>query len=234
MLNKAAIAAAVLAVASPAAAQVTGGSLGIEYNAPTDGGDFGGTTYFGSVEYAFSRNIAVSLDLSGYRLDNISTDASSATLHGVYHFDEQTSLGAFYGADQVDGGDARALYGIEAGTEFGDADVEGFIGQLEGASTDAVFLGADVNYGLSNGFAVTANAGLTDVDDLSLSRIAIGGTYEITGGPEFYAEVGNVSLESDGVSADQTFVGIGARINFGAARGTTFDQRSLFEILPGF
>lgn len=234
MFNKAFIAATLLCVASPATAQVTGGSLGIEYNAPTDGGDFGGTTYSGAVEYAITRDFAISLDLSGYRLDNISTDAASATLHGVYHFNEQTSLGAFYGADKIDGADALALYGIEAGSEFNGADIEAYIGQVEGASDDALIMGADINYDLANGFALTASAGLTDVDDLSLSRVAFGGAYEIMGGPEFYAEIGNVEVELDGESADQTFVGLGARINFGAARGTTFDQRSLFEILPGF
>jgi hypothetical protein len=234
MLKKSAIAAAILVVASPAAAQVTGGSLGVEYNAPTDGGDFGGTTYSGALEYAFNRNFALSLDIAGYRLDNISTDASSATFHGVYHLDEMTSFGVFYGADSVDGGDARALYGIEAGTEFGDADVEAFLGQLEGASEDALIYGVDASYGFSNGFSAIASGGFTNVDDLSLSRIAIGGQYEISGGPQFYAEIGNVSAETSGVEADQMFVGLGARIAFGADRGTTFEQRSLFEILPGF
>jgi hypothetical protein len=234
MFTKTALAVAVLVVASPAAAQVTGGSLGVEYSAPTDGGDFGGTTYSGALEYSFGRSFALSFDIAGYRLDNINTDASSATVHGVYHLDEMTSFGVFYGADSLDGGDAQALYGIEAGTEFGDADVEAFIGQLEGTNDDALIYGFDANYGFSNGFSAIGSGGFTDVDDRSLSRIAIGGQYEIAGGPQFYAEVGNVSAESGGVEADQTFVGVGARIAFGAERGTTFEQRSLFEILPGF
>lgn len=234
MFKTAAIAAAVLVVASPVTAQVTGGSLGVEYSAPTDGGDFGGTTYSGALEYAITRDFALSVDASGYRLDNISTNASSVTLHGVYHLDEQTSFGAFYGADALDGSDNRALYGIEAGTEFGDADVEAFIGQLEGASDDALIYGFDANYAFNNGFSVTGSGGFTDVDSLSLSRMSLGGQYELTGGPQFYAELGNVSAEANGAETDQTFVGVGARIAFGAERGTTFGQRSLFEILPGF
>ncbi|MFT4699706.1 MAG: hypothetical protein ACI90E_000372 [Yoonia sp.] len=234
MFRKVALAAAIMAVTSPAAAQVTGGSLGIEYSAPTDGGDFGGTTYSGSLEYAFNRNFALSFDISGYRLDNISTNASSVTVHGIYNLDEMTSFGVFYGADSVDSADAQALYGVEAGTEFGDADVEAFLGQLEGVSDDALVYGFDANYAFSNGFSATGSGGFTDVDDRSLSRIAIGGQYEIFGGPQFYAEIGNVSAKTGGVEADQTFVGLGARIAFGADRGTTFKQRSLFEILPGF
>ena len=150
MFRKVALAAAIMAVTSPAAAQVTGGSLGIEYSAPTDGGDFGGTTYSGSLEYAFNRNFALSFDISGYRLDNISTNASSVTVHGIYNLDEMTSFGVFYGADSVDSADAQALYGVEAGTEFGDADVEAFLGQLEGVSDDALVYGVDANYSFSN------------------------------------------------------------------------------------
>lgn len=234
MFTKAAFAAALLVVASPVTAQVTGGSLGVEYSAPTDGGDFGGTTYSGALEYAFNRNFALSLDIAGYRLDNISTDATSATVHGIYHLDEMTSFGVFYGADSLGDADALALYGLEAGTEFGDADVEAFIGQVEGVNDDALIYGFDANYGFANGFSVIGSGGFTDVDDRSLSRIAIGGQYDLTGGPQFYAEIGNVSAEAGGVEADQAFVGVGARIAFGAERGTTFEQRSLFEILPGF
>lgn len=234
MFMKAAIAATLLVVASPLAAQVTGGSLGVEYNAPTDGGDLGGTTYSGALEYAINRNFAVSVDLAGYRLDNIDTDAVSGTLHGVYHLNELTSFGVFYGADDLDGADAVSLYGLEAGTEFGQAEIEGYIGQLEGNEDDALIFGFDANYDFSNGFSITGSGGFTDVDDFSLSRVAIGGQYEITGGPQFYAEIGNVSAEFEGFDDDETFVGVGARLAFGAERGTTFGQRSLFEILPGF
>lgn len=234
MFRKIACAIAVLVVASPAAAQITGGSLGVEYNAPTDGGDFGGTTYSGAVEYAINRSFAVSFDLAGYRLDNINTTATSATLHGVYHFDEKTSLGLFFGADVVDGEDSLALYGIEAGSEFNGANLEAFLGQVEGVNDDALIFGVDANYAFQNGFSAIASGGYTEVDNRDIRRIALGGQYEMIDGPQFYAELGNVSANVNGVSADQTFVGLGARIAFGAARGTTFDQRSLFEILPGF
>lgn len=233
-MNKAAIAVTLMVAASPISAQVTGGSIGVEYSTPTDGTDLGGTTYSGAIEYTIGRNFAVSADLSGYRLDNISTDASSATLHGIYHLSETASVGAFYGRDQLDGGDARDLYGIEGGTEFAGGVVEGYIGQLDGAANDVTLLGVDGQYGISNGFSVIGNAGFAFSDAGDISRFSLGAEYELSGGPQFYAELGSVSVESGGVSADQTFIGVGARVAFGAQRGTTFGSRSLFEITPGF
>ena len=55
MFQKSAVAAILMVVAAPAAAQVTGGSLDIEYDFPTDGGDLGGTTYSGAIEYSMNR-----------------------------------------------------------------------------------------------------------------------------------------------------------------------------------
>lgn len=234
MFTKSALAAALCVAAFPLAAQVTGGSLGIEYSAPTSGGDLGGTTYSGAIEYSFMRDFAVSLDLSGYRLDNISTDASSATLHGVYHLNEQASVGAFFGADSFDGADSQNLYGLEAGAEFGTAEIEGYVGLLEGDSDDATLFGLDGKYAFANGVSAIGSAGIASSDDVDVTRISIGAEYAITGGPEFFAEIGNVSAEAAGIEADETFIGIGARVAFGAKRGTTFGERSLFEVLPGF
>lgn len=234
MFQKSAVAALLLVCAAPAMAQVTGGSLGVEYDFPTDGGDFGGTTYFGAIEYGITREFSVSLDLSGYRLDNISTDASSVTLHGVYHLDDMTSFGAFYGSDALDTSDRQNLFGLEAGTEFGEFEVEGYFGSLDGVSEDVTLLGANGRYGFADGFAALASFGMANGDDSDVTRYAIGAEYALPAGPEFYAELGTVEAEALGVTAEESFIGIGTRISFGAERGTTFDQRSIFEILPGF
>jgi hypothetical protein len=234
MSYKAAIAAVLLAaVSAPASAQVTGGSLGIEYSAPTDGGDFGGTAYYGAIEYAFNRDISVAADLSGYRLDNINTDASSLTLHGIYHIDETLSVGAFYGVDRVNEGNV-ALYGLEGGTEFMGGQVEGYLGRVDGTLSTATIVGVDGLYGLSNGFSLTGSVDLSRQDDTDISRFALGTQYDMQDGPQFFAEIGSVSAENGGIAADDTFIGVGARVAIGANRGTTFDPRSLFEILPGF
>lgn len=234
MFTKPAVAAALLMVAAPAAAQVTGGSLDIEYDFPTGGGDLGGTTYSGAIEYSITRDFSISFDAAGYRLDNISNDATNLTLHGIYHLDDMTSFGAFIGSDALSDSDRQSLYGIEAGTEFGTAEVEAYVAAFDGADEDATLFGADGKYAFGNGFSAIASYGLASGDSADLSRLALGAEYEVSGGPEFYAEIGTVNADGFGVDAEETFIGLGARVAFGAERGTTFGQRSLFEILPGF
>lgn len=235
MSYKAALAAAlVVVVAAPASAQVTGGSLGIEYSTPIDGDDFGGTAYYGAIEYGFNRNFSVSADLSGYRLDNIDTDASSMTLHGIYHLSETISLGAFYGLDKLETTDAVALYGLEGGTEFLGGQIEGYVGRIDGNISEATVIGADGSYALQSGFSVIGNAAFSFQDDSDVSRYAIGGQYEMQDGPQFYVELGQTNVEVGGIGFDDTFIAVGTRVAIGAQRGTTFGPRSLFEILPGF
>lgn len=235
MIHKAALAAGVLsAISAPALAQgFSGGTLGVEVNAPTDFDDFGGTTYFLGGEYAVTRQFSIGADASSYRFDNIGQDASSATLHGIYHLSSTASAGLFVGVDRFDGDDANLL-GLEFGTEFQSGYVEVYAGRMDdGAETGNLF-GATGAYALQNGFALTGDAARANYDDGDVSKFALGAGYTLQAGPELYAEIGKVSQTDDGVKNDDTYIGLGARINFGAARGTTFDQRSLFEILPQF
>ncbi len=234
MFTKSALAAALLVAASPVAAQVTGGSLDIEYDFPTDGGDFGGTTYSGAIEYSITRDFSVSADIAGYRLDNLDNDATSITIHGIYHLDDMTSFGAFVGADELQDADRETLFGFEAGTEFGAAEVEGYIGSRAFDEDSFTLFGADGKYGFGNGISAIGSVSYAANDDDDITRFALGAEYEITGGPQFYAEIGSVTDETFGDDDSQAFIGLGARVAFGAERGTTFGQRSLFEIKPGF
>lgn len=235
MSYQTAFAAAVIAVVgSPVLAQgISGGQLGIEYSAPTDGSDFGGTTYSGGLEYAISRQFAVGVDISGYKPDNIDTDFTSATLHGIYHLSDTASAGVFFGRDFVDNADAN-IYGIEGGTEFMGGTVGGYIGKSDGDAADATLFGVDGAYALSNGFSVIGDFDRISVDDTAISQISLGAEYGMNAGPSFYAKVGNVSADDNGTTESQTFFTIGAQVAFGAGRGTTFDQRSVFETVPGF
>jgi len=227
------LAAIAAVVAGPLAAQgISGGQIGIEYMAPVDGSDFGGARYNGGLEYAISRQFAVSADFSSYSLDTFATDPSSLTLHGIYHMNDTASVGAFFGQDTV--GSARSQYfGVEGGTEFLGGEVAGYFAKVEGDS-DGTMLGVDGLYAWRDGIGFTGNASLVSVDSDNISRLAVGASYQMAEGPEFYGEIGSLSADSSGVSDSQTFIGLGARINFGAKRGTTFDQRSLFETLPGY
>ncbi|SEW10580.1 hypothetical protein SAMN04488515_1071 [Cognatiyoonia koreensis] len=230
------ITAAVLAViGSDAMAQgVTGGSIGVEVTQPTDFDEFVGTNYFGAIEYGINRQFAVSADVSSYRFDSLDQDATSATLHGVYHLSDTASLGGFYGQDKLEDGDSINIFGVEGGTEFMGGQVEGYIGMADNDAETMIF-GVDGNYAFSESISFKGGAAFSDSgDEGSASTISIGAEYTITGGPSLYAEVGNVSVDDGGTDESETFVGVGARINFGAARGTTFGQRSIFEALPKF
>lgn len=237
MSNKAAIAAAVFAVVSaPAFAQgITGGQLGVEYNAPTDGSDFGGTTYNGGLEYAISRQISVAIDATGYSTDNLDVSGSNATLHGIYHLSDTASAGIFYGIDALEDADTNtSVYGIEGGTEFMGGEVAGYIGLADGDGTDATLFGVDGAYALNNAFSLVGEAHISSIDDATVSRIQLGAQYEIANGPQVYAHVGNISAGDSSSAEDQTFIGIGARVAFGAARGTTFEGHSIFDAIAGF
>ena len=233
MFNKAAIAVTLLVVASPLSAQgITGGTLGVEVDAQSDLSDLGGTTYFGGLEYAINRDFAIAADVSTYSFDSLADDATSATVHGIYHLSDSASVGLFYGQDWTNGSSAN-VYGLEGGTEFMGGTVEGFVGMVDG-ETDATIFGVDGNYDWNDAISFTGSAAFGDYEDGNSSLFSIGASYTIANGPDLYAEIGSASAESGGISDSDTFIGVGARINFGAARGTTFDQRSLFEILPQF
>lgn len=230
------ITAAVLAViGSGAMAQgITGGSIGVEVTQPTDFDDFVGTNYFGSIEYGINRQFAVSADISSYRFDSLDQDATSATLHGVYHLSDTASVGAFYGVDDIEDGDSVNIFGLEGGTEFMGGKVEGYAGMADN-DVDTVIFGVDGTYAFSESISFRGGANFSSSDeDISSSIISAGAEYTITGGPSLYAEIGNANVDDGNNEEDETFVGIGARINFGAARGTTFGQRSIFESLPKF
>ena len=235
MIYKAALAATVLvAASSPAMAQeITGGELGIEYNAPTNGSDFGGTTYSGGVEMGFMQTFSLSANAAGYKPDNFDTTASNITLHGTYHLSSATSVGGFYAHDSVDGGDVN-LFGIEGGTAFMGGDVGGYLGRTTGEDENGTLFGVDGSYALRNGFSLLGNADLFNVDGATLSQVSVGAEYQMEVGPQFYAQVGRITGNYDGQSDGVGFFTVGAKVAFGASRGTTFTNRSIFEVLPGF
>ncbi len=177
MINRAVPVAILLATLplSAFAQGITGGDLGIEYNAPLDGSDFGGTTYSGGVEYGFMRTFSMSVNAAAYKPDNISTTATNVTLHGTYQLSSAASVGGFYGYDSNDG-EGLNLFGIEGGTEFMGGDVGAYIGRAE---DDGTIFGIDGSYDLRSGFSVIGNVDLIDVDDVRTRLAAITGVLDV-------------------------------------------------------
>lgn len=232
------ILAAVILAAAAGSAQAqgfgfSGGEISAEALAYSDSGDIGKTAYSGALEFGITQHISVAVDLGFYGLQTLDLQADTATIHGIYQLNETVSLGAFYGQDTLDGDDAR-LFGIEGGTEFGAAAVEGYFAKLDGAGDNATLLGVSGTYGFSQSISALGSFNIADLGDASSNRLALGGQYTIANGPDLWAEIGTVKIDDGVISSDDTFISIGARIEFGAARGTTFGRRSLFETASGF
>ncbi len=231
------LAAAVLAAAAGSAqAQgfgFSGGEISAEALAYGDSGDIGSTAYSGALEFGITRNISVAVDLGFYGLQTLDLHADTATIHGIYQMSETVSLGAFYGQDTLEGDDAK-IFGIEGGTEFAGAAVEGYFARLDGAGDNATLLGVSGTYGFSDSISALGSFNIADLGDSSSNRLAVGGQYTIASGPDLWAEIGTMKIDDGVDTSNDTFISIGARIEFGAERGTTFGRRSLFETATGF
>ena len=232
MFSKGAFSAAILmASASPLAAQgFSGGELSIEALAFADGNDWGYTTYSASLEYTLTRDISIAGDLSFYDFNSLDLGVGNFTVHGIYHLSNVMSAGVFIGQDgRDDEGDDLTFIGVEGGYETGRLLFEGYAAQ-DGGGDDATVAAIDAEYIFNDEVTLLAEVGLVDFEDELVTRLSLGGQYAFLRGPEVYGEIGSVTSDDE----DEIFIGAGARIEFGAARGTTFDRRSLFDVLPGF
>ena len=208
----------VLATAS-GAQEFVGGTLGLEYTS-FDGAD--ATSYTGEVEFAINRQFGVELNWNGASSDG--ETASRATLHGIYHMSNTSSVGAFYG--QSVGGDVDAsFYGIEGGTLLGGFSVGGYIGREDIDGTDATTFGLNAEVPVYNAFELYFDSDLAFVDDVWAGTSEIGVQYNMSNGPEFFAHFGSLTASDGTTTASEDYIGVGARINFGAKRGTTFEGR---------
>jgi hypothetical protein len=67
----------------------------------------------------------------------------------------------------------------------------------------------------------------------ALTRIGVKVDHDLNQSLNIHAEVGSLKASAFGLSGSDTFVGIGAKIKFGADRGTTFGKRGLLDMIPG-
>jgi len=232
MFSKAVLSAACLAaMASPALAQgFTGGDLRIDAYSYSEGDDFGAVNYSGGLEYALNRQFSVALEASSYDFGILSSSVTNITMHGIYRLNDGTSVGLFLGNESADGDDDLMLYGLEADYGSGPIELEGYFAIYDDDGSSNV-LGANGSYRFTNNIAAIANIGIADVDGVSMNRISAGAEYSFDAGPSVYAEVGSLSIGD----TDDTFIGLGASIEFGANGGTTFDRRGIFaSVIPGF
>ena len=233
------IAAAFGLVAFTSAAQaveISGGSLDLSYSAFTDDTDVDKLNVAGSVELAFTHAASAQLDLGRDAFGTSAADIMSLGLHGVFHLDQATSLGAYYSRDTVDAGGARDsanLYGVEAGHDTGPLQIEGYLGRAEASGADGTMLGVSARYAMPSTIGVTGSIDYLDIEGLEVRTLKARLDGDVSENLNLYVEVGTGKVRAFGASASEPCFGIGGRITFGAARGTTFERRSIGEMIPG-
>lgn len=229
-----ALVGASLCIATTAqAVEVTGGSVQLKYSAFTEETDFDRVNIEGSLEIGFNRSFSTQIDLGHNNFGVTDADGTNFGLHGIYHVNETTSLGAFYTREDIENTDLD-FFGVEAGFELGAFDFEGYVGSVDGEGDSETAFGLGGRYGFGSGFGVSLDyedVGDSDVASLSTTTITL--DKDVGENLNLFVELGSAEVESAGFSESEAFVGIGGRYVFGADRGATFKQRGLLRIIPG-
>ncbi|WP_376871628.1 hypothetical protein [Albirhodobacter sp. R86504] len=212
------------------AGEVTGGALGYSYSAFSDdsAGNVDKNALAGSVEYGFDRQFAVQGDLSFMKFGATDFDGKAFTLHGIYHLDDFTSFGAFITREDVESL-GQTSYGLEVGHEMGLMEVEGYIAHGEADDIDGNLFGISALYNATESFSFGLGYDNLDVDSVDASRVALVSEYAFDR-VVISGELGQADIEDLG---SESYFELGARMTFGANRGTTFGKRGFLEILPG-
>ena len=212
----------VAAFASPAVAQeFSGGEIGLEYNINADDTSTDVSSYNAGVEFSFGREYAISVTAANLDIGD-SDSATRLTLHGLYHLNPGSTVGLFYSADEDD----VAGYGVQGGTVLGLGEIGGYIGQRSVADSNATIVGFESRTQVADQITFFTDFDIASFDEVTSTTSELGVSYLFEQGPEAYVQVGRQSLSGDDIE-DQgdTYIGIGARISFGAKRGTTFESR---------
>lgn len=218
----------VLAASGAAAQGFTGATLGIDYTKSLDSSDLGGVNYYGQAEVEAIAGIRFALDVSAYDFAIAGSDAQNVTGHAIYALDPQITLGAYFGRDWIDD-DSIDTFGVQGAFDYGMGIAQGYVGLGDGAVADIVTIGASGNYDFGSGISAIAAFDRVGFDGGDGMSYEIGGEYALSGGPVFSAVLGRASLDDNGSSIDETYIGIKARIDIGQQGGTTFERRSFFE-----
>ncbi|MDB2369242.1 porin [Octadecabacter sp.] len=218
-----------IAISTTASAQsVTGGELTIDAYSFRAGDNESTVNYSGALEYGINRNFSVAGDLALYDFTLLDDSIFNVTVHGIYHVNDQTSVGVLIGNDNLDGDDTT-FYGLEGGFEANQLTVEGYFAFYDD-NDDSTVIGVSGGYQITDAISAIGTVGYGDIDNNDVTRISAGAEYDFQGGPSIYAEIGNVDTDDD----NSVFIGLGAKVEFGAARGTTFDRRGISPTLLPF
>lgn len=220
--------------AAPAFSQaINGGDVTLGY--ATIGGDdatLSATGLAGSVEYGFSRDWAVQGDLTIAEYDG--GDLKSLGVHGIYHLSDTMSVGGFVALDDDTGINSNWL-GVEAGREFGNADVEGYLSFGEIGGDKVIQFGAEGGLHISQRLELELSMDIVSDDFATFTRYELEGNFDVTDTLSLDLGVGTSGAQIGSLTGDETFVGLGVTYNIGGAdRGATFERRGIGANLFGF
>lgn len=227
-------AVAVLLAGSSQAHEINfvGGRINLAYSEFTDDRTFAKGTLDGAMELRFGQNIGLQMDLGLNEFNASGEQGTNIGLHGLYHLDPATSLGAFYSIDSVEATNT-SLYGVEAGHAFGDGGIDGYLGQANSDGSTVTILGLNGTVRF-NDFGIAASLDNATFEGVSLTRIGIQGSYRIGAMSKIYVEIGQLHGDIEGFGSDsENYVKLGATFKLGPKHGTTFGNHSLFNLIPG-
>jgi hypothetical protein len=215
------------------AVEVTGGTADIGYSTFTDDTNVSKTTFTGALEVGFTRAFSLQFDLGLYGLNAIDETARNATMHAVFHVNDTTSLGAFIGNDDISISDMN-YYGVEGGFEFTGLDAEMYLASGDESGLSTTLYGLNLHHAYNDsGFGITGKLDRVNFSGGDVTRISVGVDYALSPTSVLYGEVGSLHASALGLSGSESYIGFGARINFGAARGVTFKRRGILDMIPG-
>ena len=242
MMKTLLLSAALVAAGTIGSAQAfNGAELGLELGLLNDTEE-SVTNYYGGVEFSVYREFGVALDARSASTSAFSENSNSITFHGIYTGGPAgTRVGLYFSGDSFDDVEVD-VFGAEAGYNFGQGDVEAYIGSgdYNDDEGDLTFFGVEGSYAIGSGFGVIGGfdyiSGEVGVLDLTSTKVEIGGTYEVANQVEVFGKVGRLESELGGnagsSTVDDIFVSFGAEIGFGPNAGLSFSPRNDFSNMP--
>lgn len=231
------VCAATLGAMPAAAMELTGGDISLGYSAFSEDSDLSRMAVEGSLELGINRAFSVQFDLSHYEFGFVNEGVTSGAVHAIYHFNDTTSAGLFYGRES-NSLTSIDFYGAEVGRDFGALDLEAYVGFGDESGVSATAFGIAGAYQMNDHFSVGAAYDRVDFDgDVHIYSTAFRANYEPAENVTLYGEVGSAGIGATafGVTANlsSTYLGLGVEYAFGAKRGATFGERGLTRLLPG-
>lgn len=232
MMKFATVGAVALVLASPAAAlDFVGGNVTLGYSGLSHDMDYSRAGVTGQAEFGITPTFSLQTDVGVSKFFEAGETEHNLTLHGIWN-DGVANLGVFYGAERVSD-DTKNFYGFEIGQQTDLLDVELYIGRGENFGWDGMMGGVSGHYSLTPEFGLGLSYDRASIEDLDLSRVALKADYAVRPDITVGAEIGSFSADLDDSWGRETFVGLNAKMSFGASQGTSFGRRGVLNIIPG-